>query len=572
MIEHLKAENKKLENLNKKLRLEEEKKEKKEKQLFSKEIEKKVYEILEPVFTRGQIRKLLHPNSKKVIWSREDVASAIALRSVSPKGYRFLRKRNHPLPALSTLRKWALKANIQEGIVDPILQSMKSKATSMTESQRLCALSFDEIYISQQIEIERKEEKRIGPHKTAQVGMVRGLFSKWKQPVYYDFDKPLTKEVLLDVINKLYDSGYTVVTVTTDLGPTNTGVWSSMNIGVKDGQNCYFVHPKDPSLKIFIFADPPHLLKLIRNNYVDSGFLINNVFIGKHYIEKLLILAKKKDYSIVHKLERLHIDVKGPERQKVSTAAQLFSNHSANAINYCGQQGFFDCYIPGDTCSYENFEECADLFHTVNNWFDVMNSKKKYDSNDLKCAYGIHLDQQNEALDKMSNLMKNLRVGSHKTMLPFQKGVILSINSLKQLLPYLKEKYRTERFPITYVFTNRINQDVLENFFSFIRGMGSAHSKPSALQFRYRLRWYVLGRHCADMLTDKKNTEDDEDESLIDSVDFERHTSTTNAVMGEILDPLYDEEQDDVQGSVDFNENDYDVNHDADLNEIGIEN
>lgn len=514
----------------------------------SKLIERKVNEILLPIFTSGQIRKLLHPNKKRVIWSREDIASAIALRSVSPKAYRYLRKKNHPLPGLSTLRKHAAKVNIQEGVVDSIIESMKSKSKSMTEHERLCVLSFDEIYISQNIEIDRKLEKRVGPHKTVQVGMVRGLFSKWKQPVFFDYDKPLSTEVVNDVISKLYDAGYIVVGVTTDLGGSNQGLWSELNIGINNDQKCFFPHPKDSSLKIFVFADPPHLLKLIRNHFVDKGFYIDDLYVGKEYIEKLLEL-NKDEYSIIHKLDRSHLDAKATERQNVKTAARLFSNHTSEAILYCGDRGFLHAKASEDedTSKYDNYRTCADIFQTVDRWFDVLNSKKKNDTCVYKCAYGIFLEQQNDALNKMSDLMKKLRVGSNRSLLPFQKGIIVSNSSLTQLLPYLQEKYNKPDFKISYIFTNRLCQDVLENFFSYIRGMGCGYDKLSALQFKYRMRWYVLGKHSYDMLTDKSNTEEDEDVSLIDSADFTNFSPVDlDLNMRQVMNPLFDVEMENL--------------------------
>lgn len=529
----MKAEN---EKLNKKLKNQE--------KVYRKQIENKVHEILSPIFTAGQIKKLLHPNKKKVKWSKEDIASAIALRSVSPKGYRFLRNKKYPLPGLSTLRKWAAKVKIEEGVLDSIIDLMKVKSETLKDHERLCALSFDEIYCSQNIEIDRKLEKRVGPHKTVQVGMVRGVFSKWKQPIYFDYDKPLTKEVLDESISKLFDAGFTVVSVTTDLGPTNSSLWSSLNIGIKDNQNCFFAHPKDPSLKVFVFADAPHLLKLIRNHLLDHGFEIGEIYIGKHYLEKLVTL-NKPEINILHKVTKYHLDVKSSERQKVLPAAQVMSNKTASAIEYCGDQGFLHVVDEKNSCSYDNYKDCADLIRTVNDWFDVLNSKRKFDSNDLKCAYGVQLESQNEALTKMSELMRNLKVrdSRYKTA-PFQKGVILTNNSLQQLYTYLLENYNSESFQISYLLTNRLCQDVLENFFSYIRGMGSGHDKPSALQFKYRLRWYVLGKHSGDMISDNNNTECDEDNTLIDSVDFRDQGICIDLATSEAL---YDEEMEDFQ-------------------------
>lgn len=95
----------------------------------------------------------------------------------------------------------------------------------------------------------------------------------------------------------------------------------------------------------------------------------------------------------------------------------------------------------------------------------VLNSQTKLDKNEYKCAYGINLVRQNEVLNKMSDLMTKLRVGSRKSLLPFQKGIILTNKSLKQFLPYLQEKYNSDTFQFSYILTNRLCQDVLENFF-----------------------------------------------------------------------------------------------------------
>lgn len=93
---------------------------------------------------------------------------------------------------------------------------------NMLPSERLCTLCFDEIYTSQHIEINRKKEKRISTHKIVEEGMVRGSLSKWKQPVYFYLETTITKEVLMEVISKVYDAGFTVVSGTTDLGPADS--------------------------------------------------------------------------------------------------------------------------------------------------------------------------------------------------------------------------------------------------------------------------------------------------------------------------------------------------------------
>lgn len=81
-----------------------------------------------------------------------------------------------------------------------------------------------------------------------------------------------------------------------------------------------------------------------------------------------------------------------------------------------------------------------------------------------KNAFGINVEEQIIILNNMTTFIKETKIGKHETLLPFQKGIILSNSSL-QLLPYLQEQYSTSDFPTTYLITYRLNQDLLENFF-----------------------------------------------------------------------------------------------------------
>jgi hypothetical protein len=77
--------------------------------------DKEIVEAVRKLFTPGQLKKL--SGKRQVRWTAEDVASAISLRSVSPKAYRYLRgKCNYPLPGLSALRRWAATFQMHPGM------------------------------------------------------------------------------------------------------------------------------------------------------------------------------------------------------------------------------------------------------------------------------------------------------------------------------------------------------------------------------------------------------------------------------------------------------------------------
>lgn len=95
------------------------------------------------------------------------------------------------------------------------------------------------------------------------------------------------------------------------------------------------------------------------------------------------------------------------------------------------------------------------------------------------------LDEQNEILDKMKIMVKDMRKIDSKTLLPFQKAIIISDDSLKNLFLGLNKD-----FGVKYLLTYNLNQDP---FFSVMRAIGGLHDHPSALQFKYWLRNYLMG-------------------------------------------------------------------------------
>lgn len=103
--------------------------------------------LLSDIFTPTQINLILHPLKKVYKWQPNDIASAISLRSISPRAYTFLREtKKFPLPGyksftynkhcynykfnhigLSTLRQWASTFELNPGILYNVLHLMKAK-------------------------------------------------------------------------------------------------------------------------------------------------------------------------------------------------------------------------------------------------------------------------------------------------------------------------------------------------------------------------------------------------------------------------------------------------------------
>lgn len=231
-------------------------------------------------------------------------------------------------------------------------------------------------------------------------------------------------------------------------------------------------------MKVFVFSDTPHLVKLIRNHYITSGLNINGTNLTKTTIQQTIRYCAKSDVSVLYKITDNHINVGSLAKQKVKLATQLFSHTTASSIRRC--------YALGN--DVENPCETADFFNLVNDWFDIFNSKLST-ANSIQTTqpYGKQLSIQRGILAKMSKIMDAKDIAG-TYMLPFQKGILVNNVSLDGLHSYLAEKYGLE-----YILTSRLNQDILENFFGAMRSRGGQFDHPTPLQFKYRLRKYITG-------------------------------------------------------------------------------
>lgn len=162
----------------------------------------------------------------------------------------------------------------------------------------------------------------------------------------------MTKETLFDIIKYVENAGFPVVAIVSDLGGGNRGLHKKLGITIT---KTYFLSPIN-NRKVYVFADVPHLIKLLRNHFVDDGFILNGTEINKAIIEKLIQTTSSTDLNIAHKISQETLNIKGPQRQKVKFATKLFSHTISRAITRCGMLGEF---------TDENWIECAEFFKDV---------------------------------------------------------------------------------------------------------------------------------------------------------------------------------------------------------------
>ena len=162
-------------------------------------------------------------------------------------------------------------------------------------------------------------------------------------------------------------------------------------------------------------------------------------------------------------------------------ATELFSESVSAAMTKC---------LP-------HYRRQADAIRAFDAWFDVMNSRSPHDVKQERCAYGLNQEvksAQDAALMEMEKLIGAARKVTPKhpdgrsTRLPFQRGILRSIASLRGLYTDLASSMPDFR----YLMTSRLNKDCLENTFSQLRGMCGQNATPDAVEVRSRLRIMLM--------------------------------------------------------------------------------
>lgn len=88
------------------------------------------------------------------------------------------------------------------------------------------------------------------------------------------------------------------------------------------------------------------------------------------------------------------------------------------------------------------------------------------------------------------------------------------------------------------ILTYRLNQDVLDNFFGVIRSKGGLHDHPTPLEFKYRLRSYILGRN-EGSLSEACNVEEDDTPGL----NVDKQDLLSSQCFSKLPDPVRQEDE-----------------------------
>ena len=373
--------------------------------------------------------------------------------------------------------------HIYPGFSDSIISALEIKTQTMKLDAKLCAIVMDEMAIKESLlynagrdEVEGFEDygmrgKTVHVANHALAFMVRGLTVKWKQPIgYFLSSGPVSGKtlvsLLLDAIERVRTIGLEVKVVLSDQGSNNrSAVETELKVTT---DRPYFVHKGN---KVFVMYDPPHLVKNIRNNLKKHGFKVNGNLVSWDYVRAFFNADQKSPLRLAPKLTQKHIDLPPFAALSVKRATQVLSHSVAAGMQAMAQWGT----IPKEATHTATFIEQMDQL------FNAFNSSSLSSKAVMRHALS-ETSGHKQFLVSSQQWLSSVEPASGKK-LPCLEGWKMAINCLLQLWDHLHQEYG-----LRFLFTNRLNQDCVENLFSVIRGKGGQRDNPDPSQFRAAFR------------------------------------------------------------------------------------
>ena len=480
------------------------------------------------------------PNGRT--WNTSDKLFALSIYKRSARAYRFMRE-YILLPSESTLKSMLDNVPIKPGISDVFLSMLKHKLTTMSAAEKVCIISFDEMFLRGSLYHHhghniidgfedyghRGRTNRIADH--ALVFMAQGLETKWVMPVAYFLvsktcPSSMLKLLIQDVVSKLISIGLTVVGSVSDQGSNNRGAIGELR---KESGDSIFYNVGQTRL-VHIW-DMPHILKNVRNNLLSSDVEYKPGKIAKwrHLIEYF-----KLDETLygLSTLTYRHLNPTGRDKMRVILAAQVLSTNVSLSIK--------NAYHLSNGSRLGQCLPFAEFCGEVDTYFDLCNGPRKGEKVKENRVDVTAASVHHTMWDKMLNSMQQwvfIRKSDGARHVPFCiKGWIENIKSFRMLWR------KVQAAGLDILRLRHVNQDPVENLFCLIRQCGGSSTDITVKQFIAALKTCLITRF-ASPVKDKNCIDDDSYflntlQPLLNLMPHEEHQlpQQTSLVRGDTLD------------------------------------
>ncbi|XP_055877443.1 uncharacterized protein LOC129924769 [Biomphalaria glabrata] len=465
---------------------------------------------------------------KGMRWHPMLIRLAILIRSRSPLAYDTLRKTGIlKLPGASTLRDYTNVYESKEGFNESSIEELKRISQNFKSEEKCVILLHDEMMIKYDLVFNKtngevvgfvnshtwneKLEKNIASHVlvffvvgiNTHINISLGFFGSiniasgdlfplfWQAVGYLETDCSLK-----------------VIASTSDKASSNQKMYQMHKIDDNDEICFKCVNLFSPDRFIFFISDPPHLIKTVRNNILNSG-----------YGQTHLLWNNGKEILWKHIFDVYNIDCQTETRQTKLTAEHVnLNNISKMNVRLAAQVLSFSVGTMMGARLGPEAEETTKLILLMNRFFDCLNVSSllggTYKCNSDLLPYTSLNDErfsflENEVLGyfkewKMNiekrpgyftNVQKSKMFISHQTF----KGLEMTVKGFCGATRYLLSH------GVPSVLSNNFCQDPLEEHFGRHRGLGQRSENPTLYAFGYQENKLRIQRSLALQLHPKGN-------------------------------------------------------------------
>lgn len=326
---------------------------------------------------------------KKPSYSDSILRECVLWKACSSKGYEYARSRNLlKLPCRATLQKYVGQSTGEIGTTSLIKERLRVEYEGIgVEQEAYCSLIIDEMAIQQKVIYDKQVDKIFGlvdmgaAEDTTTVPEVanrllcfvlRGLSTAYVIPVGYYFTRALKHDKLfsmtMEVMEAAEQVGFRVARVVTDNHQTNVALFKDFS---EDGALAHAVpHPLREGDPLFLSFDPNHLIKNLRNNFLERELMFDEQLIrGGFYLKKLFEMQRQLLVKPVRFLTRAHVEPNNLEKMKVSRATQIFSAPVTATLEFLQKNP--QCHP--DASEFEDSAATITFLKMVAQWYALHN-------------------------------------------------------------------------------------------------------------------------------------------------------------------------------------------------------
>lgn len=333
-------------------------------------------------FFKEQI-SLLNVCKTKSRYSPQFLIFSSLLHSISPHAYCFFRSSNYVrLPSPSTLKLLSSKLGANPKFEqNNMLRYISSKFKLLENNDKTVMILMDEIHLKSSLDY--KTGDIVGnafdgceAATSACVFMINSFKSSYKDVVHILPCKKLSGEALHDILKQiiigLENIGFKILAVVSDNHTVNR---KAMSLFCNPPElKISYAHPVDQTRNFFFLFDSVHILKCIRNNWLNnkSQQMIFPKFDNPAVYQIASFDSLKEMYTFEksslikygYGLDLKSLYPSSLERQNVNLALKIFNHNISKALIEIGSHK-----------NFTNYQDTSEYVEIISTWWDIVNVK-----------------------------------------------------------------------------------------------------------------------------------------------------------------------------------------------------